>query len=213
MPANRALDAAIALARNPTLAAGMRCQPLPEDIKLLLGILAADADALTEARRITGFPQNELAPIIESYVLKVMLFRGASSRRVLGVESNAERHEIRRNLRYLLNWLHPDKNASIWHAAFARRVIVAWRSIDRGQDDGEPSGPTSKAHRSRYPQRLPWIVLPPPVNRQRHPVRSLRRFWLAGLVVISGCTLPDSVGLEIGRTVSAMAIYPSLSAR
>jgi hypothetical protein len=206
-PPNRALDAAIALARDPTLAAAMRIQPLPLDVKMLLEILASDAEAMKEARKVTGFHQNELVLIAESYVLKVMLFRGASSRRVLGVGSRAERNEIRQNMSYLLSWLHPDKNPSMWHIPFAIRVVAAWRSIDRGHEDGESS--TRFTHDSRLPRRLPWIALP--IVGRRHRFRLVRGFghlWLAALIVGTGCILPDSVGLDIARTVFAMSIYP-----
>ena len=135
MPHNRAWDAAIALSRAPTLAAAMRAQELPTGVKLLLRILANEADALTEARNLTGMSDKHLTETAELYAIRVMLYRGAPARRVLGVGSDADRAEMRRHMGYLLAWLHPDKSRGAWPIAFATRVIAAWQSIDRGRED------------------------------------------------------------------------------
>jgi hypothetical protein len=169
---NPALDAAIALSRAPTLAEAMRSQPLPTGAKLLLRILADESGALSEARRMTGLSDKDLAAVAELYVLQVMLYRGASPRRILGVGPEAERTEIRSHMRYLMTWLHPDKAASDWHAAFAGRVIGAWRSIDR---NGGPETPrvAGGASRKLLPRGVPWIAL----AKERAPAQPMGPFY------------------------------------
>ena len=120
MKHNRALDAAIALSQAPTLSTVMRAQELPTGVNLLLRILVGDADALSEARNLTGLRDKDLLVIAELYVLKVMLYRGASARRILGVGFGADRREMRQHMGWLLAWLHPDRNPGAWRAAFAR---------------------------------------------------------------------------------------------
>ena len=116
MKHNRALDAAIALSRAPTRATAMRVQELPTGVNLLLRILVGDADALSEARNLTGLRDQDLLVIAELYVLKVMLYRGASARRILGVGFGADRREMRQHMGWLLAWLHPDRNPGAWRA-------------------------------------------------------------------------------------------------
>ena len=172
MKHNRALDAAIALSQAPTRSTVMRAQELPTGVNLLLRILVGDADALSEARNLTGLHDKDLLVIAELYVLKVMLYRGASARRILGVGFGADRREMRQHMGYLLAWLHPDRNPGAWRAAFASRVITAWRSVERGQEDQVTPVRAPVASRLRRSQRVPWIALPPEpaFSRSAHAV-------------------------------------------
>jgi hypothetical protein len=184
MPPSRALVAAIALSRAPSLAAVLRAQAIPDGVELLLRILAGDPDATREARAMTGLSEAELITAAELFVLQVMLCQGALSRRILGVPPDADRAMTRTHLRLLLSWLHPDKNSSPWHAPFARRVIAAWRQIDRGVEDERDwaagSLPSRRAH------RVPWIALPLKAADGRSPRRESKgwRVFLAGLTLI-----------------------------
>jgi hypothetical protein len=160
MVPNRALDAALALRRAPRLARVMRSQPLPEGLTLLLRILSGELEALAEAQRVTCLDDGATIAVVELYVLRVMLFRGAPPRRVLGVEFGAERSQIRRHMGYLMSWLHPDRNVSPWRAVFARRVLDAWHRIDKEAEQDGPQLP-SVATRNRRPVFLvPWIAVP-----------------------------------------------------
>jgi hypothetical protein len=215
MPPNRALVAAIALSRTPSLAAVLRSQGLPAGVELLLRILARDPGAAQEARAMTGLRETELTAIAELYVLQAMLYQGASSRRILGVAPDADRAEARAHLRHLLNWLHPDKNANPWHAAFARRVIDAWRQIDHGlEGDERPRGMTAGGHRSARARRMPWIALPSEAARGRSGRRSGRglRASLAGLTLICGVTVPDAAPYEVGRALLATIFFDAMPA-
>jgi len=186
MPPNRALDAAIALSRasSLSLAVAMRSQVLPTGVKLLLRILANETEALKEARHMSGLGETDLVAAAEFYVLQVMLYRGASSPRILGVTADADRTEIRAHMRYLLNWLHPDKNTNAWHASFAGRVIAAWSRIDRGLEDEKPRSLATGTPRSRRSYQVSWVALPlqpaPPEVPTRRSVKQLRVF-LVGL--------------------------------
>jgi hypothetical protein len=163
MSPNLALEAALALSRAPGMVRLLRRQPLPTGITLLLQMLAGDAYALDEATRMTGLDENEVTAVVELYVLRVMLFRGASPRRVLGVENGAERGQIRRHMGYLMGWLHPDKSGNTWRVAFLRRVVEAWRQADIRAEAYEPLPPSfSQRGQNRKPLFvLPWISQPP----------------------------------------------------
>ena len=127
MQANRALDAALALARNPGLATSMQGRPLPSGIPLLLQIVADEADAAGGVAKAFKLDERSLRFAVEHYVQTVMLFAGAEPARVLGVEPGASRAQMRIHLRWLMRWLHPDHNPAAWRSAFADRVLTAWR--------------------------------------------------------------------------------------
>ncbi|MDF2116085.1 J domain-containing protein [Roseiarcaceae bacterium H3SJ34-1] len=176
------------------MAALMRIRELPGDIVLLLRILADDADAVQEARRLTGLNSAAILMISELYVKEVLLFAGAPPRRVLGLSPNADRAEARTNLRFLLSWLHPDRNPSKWQSAFATRVIAAWRLVkdaEIGQDPGQSSPRPVHAQRR---VRLPWIALPV-ANASTWPrlhVSTSLFMFLVGAALLLGLVVPNS---------------------
>jgi hypothetical protein len=205
MKHNRALDAAIALSRAPTRATAMQAQVLPTGVNLLLRILVGDADALNEARNLTGMRDKDLLVIAELYVLKVMLYRGASARRILGVGFSADRREMRQHMGYLMAWLHPDRNPGAWRAAFASRVITAWRSIDRDQEDQGTPVRSAVASRFRRSQRIPWIALPPEpaISQRAGSWRRVLRVGLMGLMLIGLALALGIVAIRVSQAMPA----------
>ena len=208
MKHNRALDAAIALSQAPTRSTVMRAQELPTGVNLLLRILVGDADALSEARNLTGLRDKDLLVIAELYVLKVMLYRGASARRILGVDLGADRREMRQHMGWLLAWLHPDRNPGAWRAAFASRVITAWRSVDRGKEDQVRSPVASRFRRS---QRIPWIALPPnpALARSARGWRRGLRVALMGLMLAGLALALGIVAIRVSQAMSATSLLQS----
>ena len=180
MTPNRALEAALALSRAPNMVRLFRRQPLPPGITLLLQIVAGDAEALSDAHRQTRLDRTELIELVELYIMQVMLFRGASSWRVLGIDDGADRDQARRHMSYLMGWLHPDKSGRAWRGPFARRVLQAWRRIDR---EAEVQRPQQSFRKDKKNEKalflLPWITLPPEQAPWYHFVNWRRRlrFW------------------------------------
>ena len=211
MKHNRALDAAIALSLAPTRSTVMRAQELPTGVNLLLRILVGDADALSEARNLTGLRDKDLLVIVELYVLKVMLYRGASARRILGVGFGADRREMRQHMGWLLAWLHPDRNPGAWRAAFASRVITAWRSVDRGQEDQVTPVRSPVASGFRRAQRVPWIALPrdPALSRSAHRWRRGLRVALMGLMLVGLALALGIVAIRVSQAMSAISLLQS----
>jgi hypothetical protein len=200
---NHALESAIALWRAPRLARAMRSTRLPEGLTFLLRILSGDRRARVEAQRMTRLDEDAIISIVESYVLQVMLFRGASSRRILGVEPGVERSQIRRHMGYLMSWLHPDREASPWRVVFARRVLDAWHQIERGAEEDGPQLPSVATTRTgRQLFFIPWIaVRPPRVAWVRFPLIGIwRRLKQRGMVAVTLVVVADNLGREIGQT-------------
>ena len=142
--AGGALDAALALARSPRLAQRLRAQPLPDDVTLVLRLLAGDPLALYRARafaRPLGVRRRDLAAACELYVQQVILHPEAGAWRALGLAPEADRQLARDHFRLLMLWLHPDRAGSNWREPFARRAIDAWAAVAK---EGA-AGPTAPA--------------------------------------------------------------------
>jgi hypothetical protein len=197
-PPNHALESAIALWRAPRLARAMRSKRLPEGLTFLLRILSGERQALDEAQRLTRLDEHAIIPIVEFYVLRVMLFRGAPPRRVLGVEPGAERSQIRRHMGYLMGWLHPDKEASTWRVVFARRVLNSWHQIEKGDDEDGPQLPSVATNTGRGVFLIPWIaVRPRRLALVRFPFRGIwRRLKQLGILAVIAAVVSDDHGRD-----------------
>jgi hypothetical protein len=202
IPPNHALESAIALSRAPRLTRLMRSMPLPEGLTFLLQILSGERQALVEAQQMTRLDEKVMISIVEFYVLRVMLFRGASSRRILGVEPEAERSQIRRHMGYLMNWLHPDRQASTWRVAFAHRVLDAWHQIESGAEEYGPRLPSSATRSKRQLFVIPWIaVRPPRAARVSFSLIGIwRRLRRSGIVAVTLVLVADDLGRQIGQS-------------
>jgi hypothetical protein len=99
-------------------------------------------------------------------------------------------------MRWLMKWLHPDRERSGWESALAERVSSAWQDLKSRDRRGEydrlhPRG-KSEAHRrssrrdSRRPRpRIPWIGGPLQVK----PTPSARGHRVAVLVAVGAAAL------------------------
>lgn len=172
MRASPALDAALALARTPALAAAMRAQSVPQGTQDLLRVLAGEADALARAKSAAKQRGDVVIGAAELYVQQVLLHPNSDPFRVLGLPQNAERELARAHLRLLLIWLHPDRSDCAWRSSFTHRVIAAWKEISANGRalDSEPN--INKARSSRRnprsagrPGLLPWVRVPLPPSR------------------------------------------------
>jgi hypothetical protein len=127
MLASRALDHALELARSPGLAGAMRRQELPPDVITLIRIAAGCPETCWEAVQATRQPPEALRESARTY-LQLILFSDASDCfRTLGVPPGAPKSQMREHMRWLLQWLHPDRNRNEWESVYAERVIEAWR--------------------------------------------------------------------------------------
>ncbi len=224
MQANRALDAALALARNPGLAASMRSRPLPSGIPLLLQILADESEVALSVAQALRVNERSLRFAVEHYVETVMLFAGAEPARVLGVAADATRAEMRTHLRWLMRWLHPDHNPAAWRSAFAGRVLTAWREASshdavakapqgrRARGEPSPWGRSGRPRLPVYPLRLAWIAYPLQEERRINWRRALARtglclalFTLAALVLSEA--LPERVGSGLRELSAALRMF------
>lgn len=176
--AGGALDAALALARAPRLAQRLRVQPLPDDVGLVLRLLAGEEEALERARAFAqplGVRRRDLAAACEVYVQQVVVHPQADPWRALGLAPGAERSRARDHFRLLMLWLHPDRAGSHWREPFARRVIDAWAVVakDGAAEPRPPAAPQPEPEGRGGPAArvLSWARRP----RVARPAEARRR--------------------------------------
>jgi len=186
MPANRALLLALDLLSRPGLARAMRERPLPEDVGLLIRIVGDDETALAEARRQTGQPAERLGRAAALYIQQVLFTPGIDPYRVLGGTARTPPAELRRHMRLLMKWLHPDTARNAWESVYAERVLSAWQDLKSAPSPAHPGRtPTHRRRHARPPAfRVPWITRPAAPRKEPRIARVVSFVLLiAGLVV------------------------------
>src|SRR6516165_9105870 len=129
MAQSHVIELALDLARMPTLARSSVVPPLPPNIIELMRIAAASPEACRVAAAKTGEPTAVLIEAARFYLQQVLFRADADCYRTLGIEPTVSRATARDHMRWLLEWLHPDRNNNSWDAAYAERVLKAWREV------------------------------------------------------------------------------------
>lgn len=124
-----ALHQALQLLRMPTGARPGPQERLPEGMLLLIRIVAGDELALAEARQRSEESGEVVREAAAFYIQQVMFASGSHSYRLLGVDGDAPDERIKEHYRWLVRWLHPDRNADEWEVVYADRVNRAWQDL------------------------------------------------------------------------------------
>lgn len=138
-----ALFEALRLLELPSGVPAARTRRFPDDVGLLIRLLAGDEASLEQARQQHPAAAEVLLDAAEFYLLQVCFTPGVDSYRVLGVNRDQPLERIREHYRLLVRWLHPDRNSDAWQTVYLDRVNQAWRDLRHPPE------------RARYDQDLP----------------------------------------------------------
>jgi hypothetical protein len=126
----QAIDAAINLYRRPNLVRAERRKALPENTLSLIRI-ASGGDIAPE------FLTTDRAKSVEEardasvfYIQQVLLSPKSDEYRQLGLTDQATSQQITEHKRYMLKWLHPDRNPNKWESALFQRVVNAAAKLE-----------------------------------------------------------------------------------
>ena len=190
-----ALHQAIDAFRAPALYLRLREHKLPEDMLLLLRIAAGDSQAIELGESMSSETASAVKEAAVMFIQHLMFYPGSSSFRVLGVEPSASDAQIKEHYRWLVRWLHPDRNADEWDAVYAERVTLAWQ--DLRTPDRRLAYEESLAHEapaSEWTPPPPAAVAPAPRLRPAAPapeefVLSARTVRRLPAMILAGFTL------------------------
>jgi len=171
MAQRHVIELALDLTRMPALARTSGLATLPPNIIELMRIAAASPEACELAAATTGEPTPVVIEAARFYLQHVLFRPDADCYRILGIAPTASRATARRHMRWLLQWLHPDRNRNGWDAVYAERVLKAWREVSACNGSAvKPNGSAVKPSysRTRGPSNkrksgdikkilLPWI--------------------------------------------------------
>jgi hypothetical protein len=187
------IELALDLARMPALARRSVAPPLPPNVIELMRIAAAFPEACQAAVAQTGEPRHVVIEAARFYLQQVLFQPDADCYRILGVQPAASRATAREHMRWLLEWLHPDRNTNnnSWDTVYAERVLTAWREVSAANGAPKPSFAVARVssvqeRKRRSPAtRLPWIERPVQGRWLGNPYRTFA-LWAVptGVVII-----------------------------
>jgi hypothetical protein len=170
MRAEPAIVEALDLFKQPAKARSMHRHQLPPDMLTVIKIAAGDQQT-TEAWVESCGEKSEVLRQAASFFLQQTIAKsGHDGLRTLGLSIEATKDDIRLHKRWLLKWLHPDRNTSKWETNLFHRVSSVAQTLEMAEIDViiakravTPSAlkPPKHGHQKRY--RLD--------SRMRSPVR------------------------------------------
>jgi hypothetical protein len=207
-----AVEAALGLFGAPDRLAWSKAAPLPSGMLTLIRLAAGDAALARQVSAATGEPVDRLVEACTFYVSGVLFDADSDHFRVLGVEPTADEATLKQHFRWLLKWLHPDRDPASWVSAYADRLSVAWNTLRRadrraaylqtlpervaglGNGPGVPGGQT-------WPVRRPVDAAPAaaPRRRFRIPTRWVYRLPVIAAVSLSVVAVTLIVADRVGR--------------
>jgi hypothetical protein len=184
---------ALELAETPALVGMLRRQKLPDDILLLIKIAAGNEDVLAEAAARTGRSRASLREASVLYLQQILFQPDADPYRILGASASTPQDQLHQHMRWLMKWLHPDRDRNDWESAFADRVSGAWEALktaekranyDRLHSAMPGPEPTRRTGSRRRTKRRPGPYLRLPRIEDARAHQPSRRWLIAGLALM-----------------------------
>jgi hypothetical protein len=189
MARGHVIEYALDFARVPALARNAVAPTLPPNIVELMRIAAGSPEACEAAAANSGVPAAAAIEAARFYLQQTLFRPEADCYRILGIDPGTSRATARDHMRWLMEWLHPDRNRNSWDAVYAERVLKAWREVSAAQG-GASQGAASHGAAIKLRQsppngssrattkmanikaiRLPWIARP--VRRRSPAMRGI----------------------------------------
>ena len=198
----QAIDVALMIYRRPTLVRATQEAPLPEGMLTVIRI-AAGAEVEAGIISLDRARNAEEAREAAVFFLQLVLFRPKStSYRLLGLAADANVEQVREHKRWLLKWLHPDRNPNKWESTLFRRVAKAAEDLEQRLDRAAPAPATVIAVPKRGRSKLAQFAarrVRKPHNLRERVSKYLRRFVVSAALLVFGVLVWGSLN---GRPLS-----------
>lgn len=128
----QAIDRALEMARQPKQLTRQAPHTLPPDILNVIKCAAGDENTLAKSALERNTTQDCIRDAARIYLQHIVTHSNGSDRMVLGLPSGATAADIREHKRWMLKWLHPDRNPSKWETNLFHRVKEASERLENG---------------------------------------------------------------------------------
>lgn len=169
-----AVDRALEAARQPKQLLRQSPQPLPPDMLDVIKCAAGDEMTLARYGLERGLHQDSIRDAARVYLQHVVTHANGSDRLVLGLPKGATANDVREHKRWMLKWLHPDRNPSKWEANLFHRVKEASARLESGtarEPEEKPATPSFNGRREGSARKR---LVGQPVKPSKTPLKPVR---------------------------------------
>ncbi len=184
------LELALATFREPARLGELRDRPLPEVLDVIKAAAGESATIEAAAEQLDA-PADTIREAAVFFLQQLLFAPNSDAYRVLGVGSDATQDRLRENYRWLMKWLHPDRNQDGWEVVYADRVNAAWQDLK------------TPDRRAEYDKRTAASPAPAPVGFAPRPVAI--RAQKSASPILSGSTVRRLPAMILGG-LAALAV-------
>jgi hypothetical protein len=127
-----AIEIALAVYKQPSQFAAPKTGNLPHSMLDVVKSAAGDEATLQKLADELDVSIEQISQACKFYLQKLCASAGDDPFRMLALDSGATEPDIRVHKRWLLKWLHPDRNPSKWEATLFMAVKQAAQQIETG---------------------------------------------------------------------------------
>lgn len=134
----QAINVAVAVYKQPNQFVIPRPGRYP---KCMLDVIKSAAGDEATIRAISDdlkLPNDAIVSICKFYLQKLITSSGSDPFLMLALDRNASAADIKDHKRWLLKWLHPDRNSSKWESALFSMIGNATLQLERGNFNQQP---------------------------------------------------------------------------
>jgi hypothetical protein len=135
--------------RQPASLASLKSGKLPKGLIDVLKAAAGDEKTLELSSKNYGATQEHIKNASQFYLQALLTTANDNPFRRLALEVDAGVDEIRDHKRWLLKWLHPDRNPNQWETKLFKLVNDAAQKLGQADVSTGPLLPQSKQKASR----------------------------------------------------------------
>lgn len=185
-----ALEHALELHAMPGSLPLLRRRPLPDAVLLLIRIAAGDRQAIQTATVRTSATTRALTDAAVNYLRQVLFDTHADHYRLLGVRAEDGEDAFREHYRWLMRWLHPDRDPDHLGESEAQRVNRAWHVLRSGERRLAYDRQLAlQAERPSQPSAQPSTYRHAAARTQPQPLLSPRTVHHLPVLVLGGMAL------------------------
>jgi hypothetical protein len=173
---------------RPDLVRRQLRRPLPDDLIDLIKCAAGDRDTIERITLERSISEASLVDASKFFLRHIVGSGGNDNHRTLGLPKGASKEDVREHRRWLLKWLHPDRNPSTWEATLFLKVETAANQLVSTESKESTVIAFPKPHRSKSRMRVasPYLAAAhAPEESGEQSLDRLRRVLLLSCLAIS----------------------------
>jgi hypothetical protein len=155
--APNAIDVAVAVYKQPNQFTVPKPGKYPRSMLDVIKSAAGDEATIETIAERLGMPRETVVQICKFYLQKLLTAGNRHPLHMLVLDVGATAEDIKDHKRWLLKWLHPDRNPSKWESALFLTIGKAVLQLETGQTSKDAMSPAvGKTNTRRIVQQPDW---------------------------------------------------------